>query len=200
MEARGEYIRPAVQEAEEHMTMHGNVAVEEMLRDAEDAIEPGDLATGQVISQSQDMTMTTSELQSAGWVYVYDTRTANRSVVNRNMLPQQLEKRRLDGSYAFSTRRPEGVEPVVGNLNCFLHADDPNREKYTAMGLIQCVKTGFLNELDRVSHMRNRHPRAFATLENERVREERDAERLERIALTDSIRAMADSNRGAKDA
>jgi hypothetical protein len=68
------------------------------------------------------------------------------------------------------------------------------------MGLIQCVKTGFLNELDRVSHMRNRHPRAFATLENERVREERDAERLERIALTDSIRAMADSNRGAKDA
>jgi hypothetical protein len=182
------------------MTMHDNVAVEEMLRDAEAAVEPGDLATGQVISRSEDMTMTTSELQSAGWVYVYDTLTADRSVVNRNMLPQQLEKRRSDGSYVFSTRKPEGIESIVGVLNCFLHADDPDREKYDRMGLVKCIKTGFLNELDRSSHMRHRHPRAFATLENERVREEREAEKLERRALTESIIAMAESNRGMKDA
>ena len=183
------------------MTTNDGTAIEEMLRDAEDAAEPGDMASGQVISQNGEMTMTTSQLQSAGWVYVYDTRTADRSVVNRNMLPQQLQKQRLDGSYVFSTRKPEGIEIIVGDLNCFLHADDPNREKYNRMGLVTCIKIGFLNELDRANHMRYRHPRAYATLENERVREEREAERLERMALTESIKAMAESNRrGNKDA
>jgi len=200
METGNEYVRPAVQEAEERMTTHGT-AIEELLRDAEAAVEPGDLAAGQIINRSEDITMTTSELQSAGWVYVYDTLTADRSVVNRNMLPQQLEKRRPDGSYVFSTRKPEGIEIIVGDLNCFLHGDDPNRETYDRMGLVTCVKTGFLNELDRANHMRYRHPRAYATLENERVREDREAERLERTALTESIKAMAESNRrGNKDA
>jgi hypothetical protein len=183
------------------MTMHDNVAVEEMLRDAEIAEEPGDMVQGRVVGESEDMgTLTTHQLQSAGWVYVYDTLTADRSVVNRNMLPQQLEKRRPDGSYLFSTRKPEGIEPIVGEFNCFLHADDPNRTKYDRMGLVRCTKTGFLNELNRDHHLRTRHPRAFATLENERVREDREAERLERRALTESIKAMADSNRGMKDA
>jgi hypothetical protein len=181
------------------MTTHGT-AIEELLRDAEAAVEPGDLAAGQIINRSEDITMTTSELQSAGWVYVYDTLTADRSVVNRNMLPQQLEKRRPDGSYVFSTRKPEGIEIIVGDLNCFLHGDDPNREAYDRMGLVTCVKTGFLNELDRANHMRYRHPRAYATLENERVREDREAERLERTALTESIKAMAESNGGMKNA
>ena len=99
------------------MTTNDGTAIEEMLRDAEDAAEPGDMATGQVISRRDDMTMTTSQLQSAGWVYVYDTVTADRSVVNRNMLPQQLQKQRPDGSYVFSTRKPEGIEIIVGDLN-----------------------------------------------------------------------------------
>ena len=201
MEAGIKHVRSPIQETEEYMTTQNNVALEEMLRDAEDAAEPGDMASGQVISQNGEMTMTTSQLQSAGWVYVYDTRTADRSVVNRNMLPQQLQKLRPDGSYVFSTRKPEGIEIIVGDLDCFLHADDPNREKYNRMGLVTCIKIGFLNELDRANHMRYRHPRAYATLENERVREDREAERQERLALTESIKAMAESNRrGNKDA
>ena len=201
METGIKHVWPHAQEAEEHMTTNDGTAIEEMLRDAEDAAEPGDMATGQVISRRDDMTMTTSQLQSAGWVYVYDTRTADRSVVNRNMLPQQLQKQRPDGSYVFSTRKPEGIEIIVGALNCFLHADDPNREKHNRMGLVTCIKIGFLNELDRANHMRYRHPRAYATLENERVREDREAERQDRLALTESIKAMAESNRrGNKDA
>ena len=201
METGIKHVWPHAQEAEEHMTTQNNVALEEMLRDAEDAAEPGDMVSGQIISQNGEMTMTTSQLQSAGWVYVYDTRTADRSVVNRNMLPQQLQKLRPDGSYVFSTRKPEGIEPIVGDLNCPLHADDPNREKHDRMGLVTCTKTGFMNEFNRDRHLRSRHPRAYSTLENERVREEREAERLERMALTESIKAMNDSNRrGNKDA
>ena len=73
------------------MTTSNEPAIEEMMRDAEMADEPGDLKAGKVISATTDMTMSTSELQSAGYVYVYDTRTASRSVVNRNMLQQQLQ-------------------------------------------------------------------------------------------------------------
>jgi hypothetical protein len=200
MEERVEYLRPNVQEAEERMTTNNGPAIEEMLRDAEVATEPGDMVSGQVISQNAEMTMTTSQLQSAGWVYVYDTVTADRSVVNRNMLPQQLQKQRLDGSYFFSTRKPEGGEPVIGDINCLLHVDGPDREKYDRMGLVTCTKIGFRNELNRDQHLRSRHPRAYATLENERVREDREAERLERMALTESIKAMAESNRGMRDA
>ena len=68
METGGKHVRPHAQEAEEHMTTNDGTAIEEMLRDAEDAAEPGDMATGQVISRRDDMTMTTSQLQSAGWV------------------------------------------------------------------------------------------------------------------------------------
>ena len=183
------------------MTTNDGTAIEEMLRDAEAAEEPGDMATGQVISRSDDMTMTTSQLQSAGWVYVYDTVTADRSVVNRNMLPQQLQKQRPDGSYFFSTRKPDGIEPMRGELKCFLHDDEPNRKQNNSMGLIHCAKSNLLTELDRERHMRYRHPRAHATVENERVRSEREADRQERLALTESIKAMAESNRrGNRDA
>jgi hypothetical protein len=94
------------------MTTNDNAAIEERMREAENAEEPGDLKTGEVISGSPEMTMTTSELQSAGYVYVYDTNTADRSVVNRNMLQQALAKTRSDGSYVFSTRPPEGMEHI----------------------------------------------------------------------------------------
>ena len=108
------------------MTTNNEPAIEEMMRDAEQADEPGELKPGVPISESDGMTMTTAELQSAGYVYVYDTRTGDRSVVNRNMLQSQLEKRHEDGSFIFSTRFPDGVKPIIGTLKCFLHADDPN--------------------------------------------------------------------------
>ena len=125
------------------MTTNKEVAIEEMLRDAEEAAEPGVTKAGTVISQSQDMTMTAAELQSAGYVYVYDTITAKSSI----------------------------------------------------------VKSDFLTELDRLTHLKNRHPRAYATLELERTRSEREEDRLERMALTDSLREMNKTNttKGSKN-
>ena len=65
MEARCEYIRTGVCKAEEHMTTSKEPAVEEMMRDAEEAAEPGDIKPGSVINATTDMTMSASELQSA---------------------------------------------------------------------------------------------------------------------------------------
>ena len=127
------------------MTTKKEPAIEEMMRDAEEAEEPGELKPGVSIGQSDGMTMTTSELQSAGYVYVYHTETGDRSVVNRNMLQQQLTKRLEDGSFAFSTRKPDGLEPVKGQLKCYLHEDDPNRKKYNQMGFVRCRKSNFFS-------------------------------------------------------
>ena len=81
-----------------------NQSIHEMLRDAESAEEPGNIKQGTIVGNSNGMTMTATELSSAGWVYVYNVKTGARSTVNRNMLEQQLQKKFDDGTFAFSTR------------------------------------------------------------------------------------------------
>jgi len=197
MEAGVEHVRGPVSEAEEHMTTNDGIAIEEMLRDAEEAGEPGGMASGQVIGRSEASTLTTSQLQSAGWVYVYNVQTGSESVINRNMLPQQLEKRHADGSYLFSTQRPADAPRANGNIKCTLHADGPDRAKYDGMGLIVCAKSNLLTDTDRDTHVRRRHPRAWATLEGEERRQEREDTRTDRRAMMEILNAIsADRGRG----
>ena len=197
MEAGVEHVRGPVSEAEEHMTTNDGIAIEEMLRDAEEAVEPGGMAAGQVIGRSEASTLTTSQLQSAGWVYVYNVQTGSESVINRNMLQQQLEKRHTDGSYLFSTQRPADAPRANGNIKCTLHADGPDRAKYDGMGLIVCAKSNLLTDTDRDTHVRRRHPRAWATLEGEERRQEREDTRTDRRAMMEILNAIsADRGRG----
>ena len=197
MEAGVEHVRGPVSEAEEHMTTNDGIAIEEMLRDAEEAGEPGDMVEGQVIGRSEASTLTTSQLQSAGWVYVYNVQTGSESVINRNMLQQQLEKRHTDGSYLFSTQRPAGGLQANGNIKCTLHPDGPDRAKYDGMGLIVCAKSNLLTETDRDTHVERRHPRAWATLKGEERRQEREDTRTDRRAMMEILNAMsADRGRG----
>ena len=197
MEAGVEHVRGPVSEAEEHMTTNDGIAIEEMLRDAEEAGEPGDMVAVQVIGRSEASTLTTSQLQSAGWVYVYNVQTGSESVINRNMLQQQLEKRHTDGSYLFSTQRPADAPRANGNIKCTLHADGPDRAKYDGMGLIVCAKSNLLTDTDRATHVRRRHPRAWATLEGEERRQEREDTRTDRRAMMEILNAIsADRGRG----
>jgi hypothetical protein len=206
MEAGSEYVRSHVSETEERMTtqeivpveetlvakpVEGTlVAKEEMLRDAEAAAEPGDMKEGQVVGRSEEMgDLRYAPELSAGYVYVYHMQSGSRSTINRNMLPQQLEKRHIDGTYLFSTRKPD-IQLAIGNLKCILHADDPDRKKYDRMGLVVCGKQRLLSELDRENHMRRRHRRAWATIENERVREERESDRTERRAMAEILKTL----------
>ena len=197
MEAGVEHVRGPVSEAEEHMTTNDGIAIEEMLRDAEEAGEPGGMASGQVIGRSEASTLTTSQLQSAGWVYVYNMQTGSESVINRNMLQQQLEKRHADGSYLFSTQRPADAPRPNANIKCTLHPDGPDRAKYDGMGLIVCEKDNLLTDMDRDTHVRRRHPRAWATLEGEERRQEREDTRTDRRAMMEILNAIsADRGRG----
>jgi len=152
-------------------------SIHEQLRDAEAAQEPGNMQPGVVIGNNEGMTMTATELRSAGWVYVYNVRTGDRSTVNRNMLEQQLQKKFDDGTFAFSTKKPEGVEPQRGKIKCLLHKDDPNREVYIQMGLPECIKDNLNTNHDLTTHMQKRHRREWASIDGERQEEEKIKER-----------------------
>jgi|TARA_A100001391_G_scaffold88974_1_gene58842 hypothetical protein len=168
--------------------------VEEMIRDAEVAEEPGDIKQGAVVGNSNGMAMTASELSSAGWVYVYSTRTGDRSTVNRNMLDQQLRKKFEDGSYAFTTRKPEGIEPAKGKIKCMLHKDDPNRGLYDTWGLPYCRKSNIVASHDLRLHMEKRHRREWATIDGERQQLEKQEAKAKENQLAEAIRLLAESN------
>ena len=151
--------------------------IEEMINEAEKAAEPGELAKGQVINQGDsDMPapMVAMKPQSAGYVYVYDTRTRERSLCNRNMLVQILKKKRPDGSTVFTTVKPS-IAPKRGSLKCLLHQDNPNRQHYDELGLPVCMKANLTSPYQVRRHMEKRHQMEWKTIEQERI----DAERLE---------------------
>jgi len=153
--------------------------IEEMISEAESAPEPGELKGGQVISSDDaDMPapMVSLKLKSAGYKYIYDTRTRERSVCNRNMLASALKKKRADGSTVFTTEKPS-VPPKRGHLKCLLHADDPNREHYTELGLAVCKKANLTSPYQVTRHMEKRHQMEWKTIERERIDIEKQEER-----------------------
>ena len=166
-------------------------SIHEMLRDAETAQEPGDWKAKQNIGGTEGISMTALELQSAGYVYVYDNKTGDRSLVNRNMLQQQLLKTREDGTYVFTTQKPE-FERYYGELKCLLHPDDPNRELYDRMGLATCTKDNLTASHDLRVHMEKRHRREWATIDGERKEEERLRERDRQDNLAEVVKLLAE--------
>jgi len=151
--------------------------IEEMLAEAEDAPEPG--VGDRIIhrgDENQPAPMTVSELASAGWVYIYDTKDGDRSIANRNMLSMLLDVRYPDGSRRFTTRKLP-YEPKAGTYKCMLHADDPNRSHYDEMGLPTCRKRNLTNPYMVTQHMRKRHQREWEAIEQERMAKEKAEDR-----------------------
>jgi len=151
--------------------------VEEMVRDAERAEEPGKEDSRIINKGDAELPIPmVMSIKSAGYVYIYDTRTGERSLTNRNMLPSQLKKRRADGSVVFTTISP-GIKPARGTLKCTLHADGANREHYDELGLPVCRKANLTSPFQVKRHMQKRHPVEWATIEEERVAAEKEEDR-----------------------
>lgn len=148
--------------------------IEETVLEAEQAAEPGTMTKGQTIEG--DVPMTTMDLKSAGYVYVYDTRTGERSICNRNMLTAQLKKKRPDGSNVFTTANP-GIEVKRGTYKCMLHPDGPNRAHYDELGLAVCRKANLTSPFQVKRHMQKRHHVEWETLEEERKDMEKQEDR-----------------------
>lgn len=153
--------------------------LEELLQEAENAPEPGTLRVKDILHSGEGdlpAPMVVSALDNAGYAYVYDTQTRERSVVNRNMLPGLLRKVREDGSRVFTTQKPSS-KPKRGRLCCLLHPSNPNRAHYDELGLSICQKTNLINPLQVSRHMQHRHKDEWAAIEQERITREREEDR-----------------------
>jgi len=150
--------------------------IEEMLNRAEKAKEPG--TNEKVIHRGDEETPPSvmTELKSAGYVYLYETTTGERSTANRNMLLSLLRIKNPDGNPRFTTQKPS-YSPHQGTLKCLLHPGAPNRTHYNELGLPVCKKSNITAPYMVEQHMKKRHPSAWATIEKERTDRERQEDR-----------------------
>lgn len=143
---------------------------------AETAPEPGGLSIREILHQGDEdlpAAMVTSALTSAGYAFIWDTITHERSICNKNMLADTLKnKRRPDGSAIFTTRKPK-EQPVRGQVKCMLHPDGPDRKKYDEMGMPTCTSGHLRNQFELRRHMQNRHKTEWQTIQEEEARAEK---------------------------
>ena len=132
-----------------------------------------------------------SIVESAGYVYIWDTQNADRSVCNRNMLQSTLGKTRKDGSRVFTTVKPD-FEPRGGQHKCLLYKDDENREQYDQLGLPECTKDNLDSPYQVTRHMQTRHSEEWATIEDANATAAREEDReFQRILIQAAARGAA---------
>ena len=156
---------------------------EELALLAQDAISPGmedDLV--QMPSKETPWGITIKEMESAGWVTVWDKFTGEPSKVNRNMLETQLLKVNDDGLRCFTTVKP-AIKPWRGSTPCMLHPDSEDRSAYDRMGLPVCKSGNLASEFQMRLHMEHRHKNEWAQLQDIEQQKVDEEERLVRQAL-----------------
>ena len=132
-----------------------------------------------------------SSVESAGYVYIWDTQTAKSSVCNRNMLASTLGKLRKDGTRFFTTIKPN-FEPRGGSHKCLLHKDDENRAEYDELGLAVCTKDNLDSPYQVTIHMKARHPQEAATIEDINATAQREEDReFQRVLIQAAARGAA---------
>lgn len=119
-----------------------------------------------------DFHQTAMRVLSAGYSYIYDPKTGDRSKALNYMLPSLLRIRNEDGSPRFTTIKPP-FEPPKGIWKCLLHKDSPNRKLYDEMGFAVCPAGNLANRYQRDRHMQRKHKTEYAAI-LEMQRQERD--------------------------
>ena len=177
-----------------------NKAVEELIAEAEAAPEPGIFDRRRVIHSMSDefpIDVTVASLESSGYVYIYNTETADRSITSQDRLPQKLQQLRPNGMRWFTTVKPN-FDPPRGTLKCLLHSDNPDRRLYDSWGFAVCTKANLRTEFQVSRHVQIRHRMEWQSITAERERIERDEERAFQRQLLESItKAAAASPDGA---
>ena len=164
--------------------------IEEMLRDAENQkVElPSDLTRNPVLNRDDKEAPPTivNKITSAGYVYVWDSRTYHKVPVLYYMLSQILRVKRDDGSYRW-TRNDPGKLPKRGTYKCLLHKDSPNRGHYDDLGFRTCLKDNITNPYQVTQHMKSKHKAEWAAIEEEKRLAERAEDRELQRALIGKV-------------
>jgi len=159
--------------------------IQEMLRDSKAEQIPDEFTNSPVLhkgDETLEAPMVVKEISSAGYVYVWDTRTYEKVPILYYMLPAKMRQRRDDGSFRFTTNKPKEL-PWRGSLKCFLHKDDSNRKHYDDLGFRYCSKSNLTNPYQRERHMQLKHSKEWASIESEK----KEQERMEDRALQQAI-------------
>ena len=157
--------------------------LEEKILDAENVPEP----QVEIEGKSEDVEyMTPAPVLSAGQVYIYDTKTHERSVCRRNNLRHKLSLKREDDSLIFTTVKPKSP-PKRGVLKCMLHPDE-RTELYDAWGFPVCRKSNLTSPFQVRRHMQKRHKQEYEAIKEEDARIEKDKERQLRETIIASAK------------
>ncbi len=132
----------------------------EEIENAQRAPEPGDIPIKKKRALGDNVS-------SAGYVYIYDNKTGQQSITNRNMLPAQLKKKREDGTRVFTVKDPN-IPQRQGIIKCLLHKGDPNRKHYDEMGFAVCPMEHIPSPYQLELHMKKRHKHEYMAIERER--------------------------------
>ena len=163
--------------------------IAEALRDAKLVDVPSELKKEPVLHRGDeelDAPMTVKELTSAGYVYVWDSRTYKRAPVLYYMLASILRRRRDDGSFIWTTNDPH-KRPKMGTMKCLLHKGSPNRKEYDEMGFRTCKKSNIINAFEVKQHMLKKHPKEWNAIEDQRKEKERQEDRSFQKTLYEAV-------------
>ena len=157
--------------------------IEEMVRDAEKAKEPGEMKP--IIHPGGEgiPPMVTMKLESAGYSILYNTRTGEHSVFNNNMLRGKLQQRWEDNpligrfKWASSPVKNSPNPTIKGTFKCLLHRDDPDRNHYDTLGFAVCPKDKLSAPFHVRRHMQKRHKVEWEAIEEERKDREKKEDR-----------------------
>jgi hypothetical protein len=170
----------------------------------QDTLEPGDFQPGtyirrpqnEVIDSEGNLTaempgMVVVDLQSAGWTYLYDTKTREASLCNNNAILAQLSCKREDGSLVFTRTKPS-TPPWRGTYKCILHSESRGALPEDLQASFRfCSKANIPNEHEVMMHMQHRHRNEWLAIERAREererREDREIQRQMAEALTGRV-------------
>ena len=120
-------------------------------------------------------------------VRLWNTLTGEPSDVLIYMVSKYLGRKRPDGKPFWTLREDQAPKAPRGTLMCLLHPDHPEREWLDSIGLQgrfcaindaeQRHKANITSEFELAEHMRKKHRREWATIEREREKEEKEAEK-----------------------
>ncbi len=164
--------------------------IAEMLRDAKTIELTGELTKNPVIHKGDsilDAPMVVKNISSAGYVFIWDTRSFEKIPILYYMLGQKLRQRRQDGSYQFTTFDPRQL-PKRGTIKCMLHKDGEKRAHFDELGFRGCPKENITNTYQLRRHMMLKHPQEWKAIEEERIDKEKAEDRaLQRLLLAGQL-------------
>lgn len=124
-------------------------------------------------------------------ITMYHTETGEPRTFPKYMAVKTAAKRLRNGQRAF-TDEPV-VEFVQGNVKCLLHPDHPRRKELNEIGLSgrTCPAAHLASEYDMSEHMRRKHRRESAVIEQHEMKKRDEEYRAAQAATLELLKKGA---------